>query len=609
VAALAASAARRSPGFDPATSLGIAVPMIVLGPLFVFAMLTLGVRGRRASANLAIGGPLLALAGVVLAAWARFGKTDPFDATYEWLNIATAFNGPSQFQTYIATVGIRITHLTAVLMLAVIGISFGILAWSRSGARREPSAARYYGLLTLLLAAALGVIASTDLIELYAFWGVAGIATYLLLSNHWSDAESTLAARVALGLPALTDLALLAGIAVLYSRYGQLNIDQLIPQLGITPGAGPKALALAGVLMVAGAAGRLALFPFHSWVTGTQNSPAGALAAAQAFWPVMVAALLYKVMPVIVSSNGVPLRAIAWTAAVSAVAVPLLALVTDDIRRMVAAAGIGITAAAFLAFVHPGLVGPAALALAAVGLARAALVLTTGSLVSGLRTPLLSQMGEGLRRMRLSALAIPLAVAGLVLGLGQVAGGGLRWYWLLAYALAVLLGSTFALRVYFGAAHGPLPRRRGFDPNRVRAASTGMAYAPLVLALLALLLGVGMFSNRWLYFVDHRLHQHPPIAASVGWIALALAGAGLAAVVFLLRRDLGRALIDTASGIWRPLAGGGRAITDRLLVRPLLQLAGAADEGGLAAGEAALGAAFEAGSQSLRGVARQRFRR
>ncbi|MDQ6918218.1 MAG: hypothetical protein M3Z98_02545, partial [Candidatus Dormibacteraeota bacterium] len=259
----------------------MAVPVILLAPLLVFVLIAVSVRSRRAAANLAFLASLLSLAGVVLAGWAGLRKTAPYDGSYEWLNLATAFSGPPQFQNYVVDLGIRVSHLTTVLMLSALAISFAVLIWSRAGARGEPSPTRYYALLTLLLGAALGVIGSTDLSELYVFWGAGAVATYLLLSNSWSDDASTRSARLALAVPAVTDVALLAGVALLYSRYGQLNIDQLIPTLHSTANAGPKSLAVACLLLFAGAAGRLGLFPFQGWLTGGSGTSTGALAAAQ----------------------------------------------------------------------------------------------------------------------------------------------------------------------------------------------------------------------------------------------------------------------------------------------------------------------------------------
>jgi NADH:ubiquinone oxidoreductase subunit 5 (subunit L)/multisubunit Na+/H+ antiporter MnhA subunit len=574
--------------------------MILLAPLLVFALIALSVRSRRSAANLAFIAPVLSLASVLLAGWAEFRKAAPYDGSYEWLNVATAFTGPTQFQNYVADIGIRVSHLSTLLMLCVLAISLAVVVWSRAGARGEPSPARYYALLTLLLTAALGVIVSTDLSELYVFWGVGAVATYLLLSNTWSDEASTLAARLAMAVPALTDVALLAGVALLYSRYGQLSLDPLITHLHDTAGAGPKALAVACVLLFAGAAGRLGLFPFHGWLTGASTTSTGALAAVQGMWTLMAAGLLYKVMPLFVSANVIPLRVVAVTAAVTAVVVPLLGLAGLDARRAVTAAGIGVSALAVLGFARPGAVAPAALLLAATGLARCGAALATGTLVAGMRTPLISEMGEGYRRMRLSVVVLPLAAIGLVGGVGQIAGASLHWWWAVAYGLGLALAMLGLFRIYFLAGHSLLPRRRGFDPNRVRPAPPTMTYPPILLALLAIALTIGLFSGSWLGYSDRLVHRSPALLITIGWLAVALAGALVAAFLFLVSPALGNRLAGNAGRLWASGYGFGRTTLRRFLVEAPLELTELAEDRGIAAGESRLGRFVSDAGHSLR---------
>ncbi|GEM_PF-1245127 len=577
--------------FDPATTLGWSVPMIVLGPLLVFLMIAVGVRGRRAAANLALLAPLVSLVGVLLAGAAGFRQTAPHDGSYQWLNVATAFSGPSQFQNYVFDVGIRVSHLTVVLLLATLAASFAILAWSRAGARGEPSAARYYGLLTLLLGATLGVIGSTDLAELFVFWMIAGVAIYLLLSNSWADEAATRAARLALALPALADMALLAGIGLLYSRYGQLNLDHLIPLLTKTQGAGPKALMAAALLLFAGAAGRIGLFPLQGWLTRAEAVSSGALAAAEGFSSLLVAALLVKVLPLFVAFGRTPLEVVATVAAVSALVLALVALTSPEARRAVTAAGIALSALAILAFAHPFEVAPAAVLLAAVGLARVAAVLATGTLAAGMRTPLLAEMGEGFRRLRVSTLTLPAAAVGLLAGIGIVVAGGvsLSWWWVAIFAAGLALGSLALFRVYFSAGHALLPRRRGFDPNRVRPAPAAMTRAPLLLALLAGALALALASPRWLNFLDHRTHPTPSPELVLAWLAAPVAGLLLAAVLYRFAAGAGRRLSAGGAALWSATLGLGRATVQRRVVEPSLELAELGEERGLRGGEAWIG--------------------
>jgi len=579
------------------------VPLIVLGPLAVVALIALGARGRRSTVNLALLAPLSALVGVALAGAARFNKSTPYNGSYEWLNVGTAFSGPARFQSYITDFGIRVTHLTTLLMVCALAISLGVLAWSRAGARGEPSPARYYGLLSLLLACTLGVIGSTDLAEIYVFWGVAAIASWLLLSNTWADPASTLAARLSLAVPAISDLSLLAGIALLYSRFGELDIDRLIP--GMTAlGPQPKTLGVAAILILAGAAGRLGLFPFQGWLTGAGPAPAGAVAAVQGFWTLIVAGLLFKVMPIVVSAdlltNWIPGKSLAATAAVSAVILPLIGLASLDLRKAVTASGIAVTAVAVLAFARPGDVAPAALLLAATGLARSAAVLATGSLVAGMRTSLITEMGEGWRRMRLSVTALPLAAIGLVAGAGVVAGGSLKWYWTLAYALGVGLAVLGLLRVYLLTAYPYLPRRRGFDPNRVRPAPEAMSYPPLLMGLLAVALGTAFYWQAFLGWADNR--PHPPADPTVYayWLAVPVAAAVLATVLFSVARSTGTRLTAVAGGRWEDAAVRLRVAIDRLLVEPALEIAERTEEGVVAGGEENLGRLVADSAQVVR---------
>jgi NADH:ubiquinone oxidoreductase subunit 5 (subunit L)/multisubunit Na+/H+ antiporter MnhA subunit len=254
----------------------------------------------------------------------------------------------------------------------------------------------------------------------------------------------------------------------------------------------------------------------------------------------------------------------------------------------VTAAGIGVSALAVLAFARPGAVAPAALLLAATGLARTAATLATGSLAAGMRTSLVSEMGEGFRRMRLSVLALALAGIGLVGGVGQVAGGSLRWWWALAYGLGIALAIFGLFRIYFLAGHALLPRRRGFDPNRVRPAPAAMSYPPLFLALLAIVLSIGFFSGRWLGYADRLVHHRTSLPVAVAWLAVPLAGLLLAALLFVLARPFGNRLTAAAANLWQRGYGLGRSGLGLVVVKAPQRLTELAEDDGLAAGESRL---------------------
>src|SRR5204863_8587869 len=128
-------------------------------------------------------------------------------------------------------------------------------------------------------------------------------------AHRWGDEAAARSGRIALALPFLTDLFLLCGIAVLYSRYGQQNLSLLVPALHTTAGWTVRQIVVASVLLFVGVAGRMALWPVHSWLTGTATTaPPAASAIAAAVWPVVGVTVMYRLLPIFVSSNADTMR-------------------------------------------------------------------------------------------------------------------------------------------------------------------------------------------------------------------------------------------------------------------------------------------------------------
>src|SRR5205807_9278867 len=83
----------RPGGFGPASTLGWAVPLILLAPLFGFVVVLTGVRGRRAASNVTILTALVMLAATLLVGWARFRQNTPYRIAYQWINEPVSFTG------------------------------------------------------------------------------------------------------------------------------------------------------------------------------------------------------------------------------------------------------------------------------------------------------------------------------------------------------------------------------------------------------------------------------------------------------------------------------------------------------------------------------------
>lgn len=585
---------------DPFLALGWAVPLILLAPLIAFTFAISGVRTRRAASAMSLFGAFVMLGATALSAWALIPKSAPFVATYQWINASVAFTGPLNFQSFGIDIVLHVDHMTLFALLIVEICSIAALLWHRALGRNEQGPARFHALVSVLLFGAAGTLVSWDLAELVGFWGLTAAATYLLLAHRWGADAPARNARIALVLPFVTDLSLLSGVAVLYSRYGKNNLNDLLPILHTFPQWTVRQLVVASILLFIGCAGRMAIWPLQGWVTGTAaTSPPAASALTQVVWSVLGVTVLWRVLPIFVAANPQTLRACLYMCGAAAVAAPLLSLFGNEPRRVLALAGSGVTALGGALVIH-GFQGPQ-LVFAAAGVAivlaaapaRLAAALAVSGIASAMRTDDMTEMGNAWKVMRRSATA--LLASALVPGLcaaGAVAlAVGSRSRLGVTVGEAVFLIALGFMRVFLAVAFGPLRRRRTFEPDRVRDVP-GPATSPLYLAVAAAaalaLLG---FLPRWVDLLDGHKHSGVPLGTYVLW--LIVAGLGFGAAVFAYTRAKDAALrASTGLGTWlgARLATGGDAL-GRFVFGPTGGIAGGLAEG-LPQLESSLGASL-----------------
>ncbi len=375
---------------------------------------------------MAMFGGVVMLAATLLVGWALTKKSGPYLASYQYINLSVVFLGPANFQNFAMNLTLRVDHLTVAALVVLEMCVIAVAGWHQVMGRSEPGAPRFYALLSALLFASAGVLVSLDLAETLAFWGLAGGITYLMLAHRWGLDEAARRARVALALPFLTDLSLLCGVAWLYARYGAQNLNSLVPILHTNPGWTVRSLVVASVLLFIGVAGRMALWPFHYWVTKTVvTAPPAASAIAQSVWSVVGIVVLYRLMPIVVASNQQTLRAFISATIVAALGASGLSLFGNEPRRAIALAGSGAVAIAAALVLDGFQVQSSTFAIAGVAAvlamapARAAGMLAAASIANAMRTDDLAEMGDAWRRMRASsgallgsALVMGLAVSG-----------------------------------------------------------------------------------------------------------------------------------------------------------------------------------------------------
>lgn len=155
------------------------------------------------------------------------------------------------------------------LMITIIGTL--IIVYAHSYLSKTDSAAKFYSLLMLFMAAMLGIVLSDNLLLLIIFWELTSISSFLLV-GYWSHKpEARSGARMALTVTGGGGLAMLAGFILLGEIAGTYEISQMTAQAAMIQAHAWFTPAL--LLILVGCFTKSAQFPFHFWLPDAMAAP------------------------------------------------------------------------------------------------------------------------------------------------------------------------------------------------------------------------------------------------------------------------------------------------------------------------------------------------
>ncbi|MGH7882878.1 MAG: proton-conducting transporter membrane subunit [Candidatus Dormibacteraceae bacterium] len=551
---------------DPSTLLPWTAPALLWLPAVGLLMLLAGVRTRRGAFGLSLFIGLLTAFDLAAVSWARFAAVAPLQLSYSWINVTVAFSGDSRWQNFNPAIALQLNHLSLLLLAVLLLIFITAAWWHRLNGRREGSPLRFHAALFLFWSAAVGVVVSADIVLLAAFWLLAGTASFLSLSHRRGSESASRVARWTLALPLVGDFALLGAVALIYSRFGNTNLNQLAVLIGHTPGVGAKSMLGIAALLGLAVVVRVGLWPFHGWPTRSADAPPAAAALVFAVWPLLVGQLLLFASPFFNAAEVRPWLPLGGEILAAIALIGLfLALLTPNLRCGLLLASSGGVAAAML--VLPSGDGRAqAVALSvllALVAARGLAVLATAHLAASFETVDLRLLGEGWRRMPRATMALGVATAGLLLPLVFLAvlrsdlisrvvmGVGLT-------LLAVTLG-----RLWGVVASHRLPYRRAFTPSRIRDAGKGSSAILLVVGVVVLISGGLDLVPSWIGWVAGSRQAAMPGLTELLWLVVPVLG--MVVGVVLMRRDSPLTLTIIWAELYLRLAQGlGRGLAHRM---------------------------------------------
>ena len=340
--------------------MGTTLPILILAiPFAMFLILGLGgVKMSRKVAGVAgilANGTLAVLAYIV--AFTYFFSGDPafiadgvrqqvqiFDVT--WL----AFT-----DRMVVNIGFLLDPICAMMLVVITTISFMVHLYSWGYMEHEPGFQRYYAFLALFTFSMLGLVVATNIFQMYIFWELVGVSSYLLIGFFYKLPSAVSASKKAFIVTRFADLFMLIGILVLSyyvsntpadgplggaSAFNFLMLNsQPTNVLASTLGAtfmGGSVLTWAMILIFVGGMGKSAMMPLHIWLPDAMEGPTPVSALIHA--ATMVVAGVYLVARFFPLFCIVPdsLTFITVVGAITAFYAAVVACAQIDIKRILA---------------------------------------------------------------------------------------------------------------------------------------------------------------------------------------------------------------------------------------------------------------------------------
>ena len=308
--------------------------LILLLPLASFLVLGLAGMKMRPAAAGAVGTAVLAVVAL-LSYWTAFeyfsagrDAAGVFPTLIPWNAVWLPIGGALHID-----LGILLDPISVMMLVVISTVSLMVHIYSLGYMKGERGFQRYYAFLSLFTMSMIGLVVATNIFQMYLFWELVGVSSYLLIGFYYTKKEAVAASKKAFIVTRFADLGFLIGILI-YGYYA--GTFSFTPETHALVAAGAM-IPLALGLMFVGGAGKSAMFPLHIWLPDAMEGPTPVSALIHA--ATMVVAGVYLVARMFPLFVGYAPEVLHWTAyigAFTALYAAVVACVQSDIKRVLA---------------------------------------------------------------------------------------------------------------------------------------------------------------------------------------------------------------------------------------------------------------------------------
>lgn len=309
--------------------------LILLLPFFSF--LLLGICGKWLSHKTAglIGTLVLGVVAVLsyTTAYEYFTLPRTAEGVFETLTPYNFTWLPFFNESLHFDMGIQLDPISVMMLIVISTVSLMVHIYSFGYMHGERGFQRYYAFLSLFTMSMLGLVVATNIFQMYMFWELVGVSSYLLIGFYYTSPAAIAASKKAFIVTRFADMFFLIGILIYGYYCKSFGFD--FNSEGFAQGGYMLPTAL--VLMFIGGAGKSAMFPLHIWLPDAMEGPTPVSALIHA--ATMVVAGVFQVarlFPLWIGYAPDALSIVAWVGAFTAFYAASVACAQSDIKRVLA---------------------------------------------------------------------------------------------------------------------------------------------------------------------------------------------------------------------------------------------------------------------------------
>ena len=473
--------------------------------------------------------------------------------SFEWLKFTESMS---------INMGFLLDPLSIMMLLVVTFVSSMVQWYSLGYMKGEERFATYYAFLSLFTFSMLGLVLSSNIFQIYMFWELVGVSSFLLIGYYFHKESAVAASKKAFIVTRFADLGFLIGILILSFEAETLDFSVLIGRLAdvnssyylnaSSPGfLGLSSLNWGLILVFMGGAGKSAMFPLHIWLPDAMEGPTPVSALIHAATMVVAGVFLVgRMFPIFVLNEWV-MGIITFIGVFSALFAAIIACTQTDIKRVLAystmsqigfmmfalgvsgygaEAGLGFTASFFHLFTH--------------AFFKSLLFLSAGTIIHFVHSNDMNDMG-GLRKYMPITNAVFLMACLAISGIPPFSGFFSKEEILLAayhksffvYGIALLtsgLTAFYMFRLYFKIFWN---KEAHVHDTHHAEGSWSMKLPLLILAVPAILSGFIPFGN-FISTDGLPLESHLHLMFSIAPVLLAVSGIVIAYMMYQKENEL-----------------------------------------------------------------------